>query len=56
MWTSERRDRYDRSHHPRYESELSEAEWGEVWPLIPPAKRGGNKRTVDIRQVTNGVM
>ena len=24
--------------------------------MIPPAKPGGNKRTVDIRQVTNGVM
>lgn len=25
-------------------------------PLIPPAKRGGNKRTVNIREVVNGVM
>jgi transposase len=24
--------------------------------LIPPAKRGGNKRTVDVRAVVNGVM
>ena len=55
MWTSENRDRYDRS-HLRYESDLTEAEWNEIWPLIPPAKPGGNKRTVDIREVTNGVM
>ena len=55
MWTSENRCRYDRSHQ-RYESDLTETEWGEIEPLIPPAKRGGNKRTVDIRQVTNGVM
>jgi transposase len=27
-----------------------------VEPSIPPAKPGGNKRTVDIRQVVNGVM
>src|SRR5271170_862697 len=39
-----------------HESDLTEAEWSEVGPLIPPAKRGGNRRTVDIRQVTNGVM
>jgi hypothetical protein len=26
-------------------------EWSEVGPLIPPAKRGGNKRSVDISQV-----
>jgi transposase len=54
VWTSENRCRYDRS-HLRYESDLNETKWSEVWPLIPPAKRGGNKRTVDIRQVTNGV-
>ena len=55
MWTSENRCRYDRR-HLRYESDLTETEWSEVGPLIPPAKRGGNRRTVDIRQVTNGVM
>src|SRR5215471_21717136 len=55
MWTRENRERYDRS-HLRYESDLSDAEWAEVAPLIPPAKPGGNKRTVDIRQVVNGVM
>ena len=27
-----------------------------IGPLIPPAKRGGNKRTVDVREVVNGVM
>ena len=55
MWTKENRARYDRS-RLRYESDLSDAEWAEVEPLIPPAKPGGNKRTVDIRQVVNGVM
>jgi transposase len=55
VWTSENRCRYDRR-HLRYESDLTEVEWSEVGPLIPPAKRGGNRRTVDIRQVTNGVM
>ena len=27
-----------------------------IEPLIPPAKRGGGKRTVDMREVVNGVM
>ena len=27
-----------------------------VEPLIPPAKRGGNKRHVDVREVMNGIM
>jgi len=31
-------------------------EWTEVEPLIPPAKPGGNKRTVNIREVLNGIM
>ena len=34
----------------------SNAEWAHVAPRIPPAKPGGNKRTVDIREVLNGVM
>jgi putative transposase len=55
MWTRENRDRDDRS-RLRYDSDLSDAEGSEVGPLIPPAKSGGNKRTVDIREVTNGVM
>ena len=29
---------------------------GEIAPQIPPAKRGGNKRTVDIRGGVNGIM
>jgi transposase len=31
-------------------------EWAEVAPLIPPAKPGGNKRTVNVREVLNGIM
>lgn len=55
MWTSENRARYDRS-TLRYPSDLTDAEWALVAPLIPPAKRGGNKRTVDVREVVNGLM
>ncbi len=55
MWTNENRGRYDRS-KLRYPSDLTDAEWAVVGPLIPPAKRGGNKRTVDVREVVNGVM
>jgi transposase len=55
MWTPENRKRYDRS-GLRYESDLTDAEWALVAPLIPPAKRGGNKRRVNIREVLNGVL
>ena len=55
MWTVENRDRNDRS-KLRYPSDLTDAEWSLIAPLIPPAKRGGNKRTVVVREVVNGVM
>ena len=55
MWTAENRARYDRS-RLRYPSDLTDEEWALVKPAIPPAKRGGNKRTVDMREVVNGLM
>ncbi len=55
MWTDENRGRYDRS-KLRYPSDLTDEEWSLIGPLIPPAKRGGNKRTVVEREVVNGVM
>ena len=55
MWTSENRGHYDRR-HLRYESDLTDEEWELIEPEIPPAKPGGNKRTVDIREVVNGLM
>jgi transposase len=55
MWTTENRSRYDRS-KLRYPSDLTDDEWALIGPLIPPAKRGGNKRTVVERDVVNGIM
>ncbi len=55
MWTPENRGRYDRD-HLRYPSDVTDEEWGLIAPLIPPAKRGGNKRHVDVREVVNGIM
>ena len=55
MWSNENRARYDRS-KLRYPSDLTDAEWALIEPLIPPAKRGGNKRTVNVREVVNGLM
>lgn len=55
MWTAENRVRYDRS-KLRYPSDLTDEEWGLVAPLIAPAKRGGNRRHVAVREVMNGLM
>ena len=55
MWTNENRCRYDRR-QLRYPSDLTDEEWALVEPLIPSAKRGGNKRHVNVREVINGLM
>ena len=55
MWTSKNRGRYDRS-RLRYPSDLTDEEWALVEPLIAPAKRGGNRRHVVVREVVNGLM
>jgi transposase len=42
--------------HLRHPSDLTDEEWSRIEPGIPPAKRGGNKRTVNLREVVNGLM
>jgi transposase len=54
MWTDDNRGRYDRS-KLRYPSDLTDEEWALIEPLIPAAKPGGNKRTVNERDVVNGL-
>ena len=55
MWTVENRAKYNRD-HLRYPSDLTDDEGAQIEPFIPPAKKGGNKRRVDVRAVVNGVM
>ena len=55
MWTRENRRLYDRK-GLRYPSDLSDSEWTLIGPLIPPAKRGGRKREVDVREVLNAIL
>ena len=55
MWTVENRTCYDRS-RLHYPSDLTNEEWTLDKAEIPHAKRGGNKRTVDVREVLNGLM
>jgi transposase len=40
----------------RYPSDLTDEEWSHVEPVIPPAKRGGRRREVNVREVLNGIM
>src|SRR3981081_1370328 len=55
MWTAKNRGESGRR-SLRYPSDLTDDEWALVEPLIPPARRGGNKRHVDEREVMNGIM
>jgi transposase len=55
MWTKENRARYNRD-ELRSPSDVTEEEWRQLAALIPPARRGGCKRTVNIREVLNGLL
>jgi len=39
----------------RYPSDLSDSEWALIEPAIPPAKRGGRRREVNVREVLNAI-
>jgi len=54
MWTPEHRLAADRS-GLRYPSDLDDAEWALIAPLIPPARRGGRRRSVNVREVINAI-
>lgn len=40
----------------RYPSDMTDAEWAVMQPFIPPAKRGGRRRTTDMREVVNALL
>ncbi len=54
MWKRENRGLYERK-GLRYPSDLRDEEWALIEPMIPPAKRGGRQREVDVREVMNGI-
>ena len=55
MWTKQHRKTYKRSGE-RYPSELTDAEWSHLEPLIPPAKSGGRPRGTDMREAMNAIL
>ena len=55
MWTTKNRIKHNRD-ALRYPSDPTDAEWAHIEPLIPPARHGGRKRTVNIREIINGIM
>jgi putative transposase len=55
MWTEAQREGCVRR-SVRYPSDLTDAEWREIAPLIPPARMGGRPRTTDMREALNGLL
>ena len=54
MWKPEHR-RTSACKGLRYPNDLSDSEWALIEPLIPPAKRGGRRREIDVREVLNAI-
>ena len=54
MWTPDHRRAADRR-GLRYPSDLTDDEWAIVEPMIPPGRHGGRKRSVNVREVLNGI-
>jgi transposase len=40
---------------PYYDSDLTDEEWAQIEPLLPPEKPIGKEREVDLRVVLNGI-
>ena len=39
-----------------YPSDLTDEQWDVLFPALPPARTGGRPRTVDLREVINGIL
>jgi transposase len=55
MWTEEHRRIYRRE-GGGYPSDLRDAEWARLEPLIPPARPGGRPRKTDMRAAVNAIL
>ena len=54
MWKPEHRLAADRR-DLRYPSDLTDSEWAIVAAMIPPGRHGGRRRSVNVREVLNGI-
>ena len=54
MWNPEHRRAAERK-SLRYPNDLTDEEWLLIAPLIPPAKRGGRRREIEVREVLNAI-
>jgi len=55
MWTDKHRATYRRD-SARFPSDLTDAEWARLEPLIPDARPGGRPRKTDMREAMNAIL
>jgi putative transposase len=55
MWTASARHQYRRA-GDRYATDVTDAEFALIDPLLPSAKRGGRRRTTLLREVLNALL
>ena len=55
MWTQEQREQH-RQGGNGFPSDLTDAEWDRLAPLIPPASPGGRPRKIDMRAALNAIL
>ena len=53
-WTETTREKYRRQ-SPRYESDLTDAEWRRIAPALPVSAQRGRPRCVELREVINAL-
>jgi putative transposase len=49
-------NRKRRAARAAYPSDLTDAQWALIAPLIPPAEPGGRDREVDLQEIFNGIV
>lgn len=54
MWTDKARTEHA-LHADRYPSDVTDAEWALIAPMIPPPRPGGRPHNTDMREVFNAV-
>ncbi len=54
MWTPTTREQHNRK-APRYQTDLTDAEWAVIEPHLPPARGTGRPRLWPMREIVNGI-
>jgi transposase len=55
MWTEITHSKYERAGR-RYASDLTDAEWRLIEPFMPPVKRLGGPREIDLRAIVDAIL